>query len=76
MPGRGVLRPGAIADVTVFALDELHWDKEEFVTDLPRGGPRFRRPPGGYRYTVAHGQVTQEGDVLTGVRPGRLVTRA
>ena len=74
MPDRGVLRPGAIADVTVFALDELHWDKEEFVTDLPHGGPRFRRPPGGYRYTVTAGEVTQERDVLTGARPGGVVS--
>jgi N-acyl-D-aspartate/D-glutamate deacylase len=74
MPDRGVLRPGAIADVTVFALDELHWDKEEFVTDLPHGGPRFRRPPGGYRYTVTAGEVTQERGVLTGARPGGVVS--
>jgi N-acyl-D-aspartate/D-glutamate deacylase len=76
MPDRGVLRSGAIADVTVFALDELHWDKEEFVTDLPAGGPRFRRPAGGYRYTVTAGEVTQERDALTGTRPGQLVTGA
>ncbi len=76
MPDRGVLRPGAIADVTVFALDELHWDKEEFVHDLPGRGARFRRPAGGYRYTVAGGQITQEHDALTGARPGRLVERA
>ena len=76
MPDRGVLRSGAIADVTVFALDDLHWDKEEFVTDLPAGGPRFRRPAGGYRYTIAGGEVTQERDTLTGTRPGQLVTGA
>ncbi len=76
MPDRGVLRPGAIADVTVFALDELHWDNEEFVTDLPGRGPRFRRPAGGYRYTVVRGEVTQEHDALTGSRPGRLVERS
>jgi len=70
---RGVLAPGAVADLTVFALDELHWDAEEFVYDLPGGGPRFRRPAAGYRYTVAGGEVTQEGDTLTGARPGRLV---
>jgi len=72
---RGVLAAGAIADLTVFALDELHWDKEEFVHDLPGGGARFRRPPGGYRYTVTGGAVTQERGVLTGARSGRLVTR-
>jgi N-acyl-D-aspartate/D-glutamate deacylase len=72
----GVLAPGVRADLTVFALDELHWDSEEFVSDLPGGGPRFRRPAGGYRYTVTGGEVIQEDGVLTDARPGRLVTRA
>jgi N-acyl-D-aspartate/D-glutamate deacylase len=73
---RGVLTPGARADITVFALDDLHWDGEEFVNDLPGGGPRFRRPSGGYRYTVTGGAVTQEDGVLTDARPGQLVTGA
>jgi N-acyl-D-amino-acid deacylase len=70
----GVLAPGRRADLAVFALDELHWDVEEFVHDLPGGGPRFRRPEGGFRYTVTAGEVVQTGGVLTGARPGRLVT--
>jgi len=72
---RGVLAPGMRADLTVFALDELHWDTEEFVHDLPGGGPRFRRPAGGYRYTITGGQVTQEGGALTDARSGALVTK-
>ena len=48
--GRGVGRPrAAIADLVVFALDELHYDDDEFVDDLPGGGcaaaaPRGRLP--------------------------------
>ena len=72
----GVLAPGMRADLTVFALDELHWDTEEFVHDLPGGGPRFRRPAGGFRYTVTGGEIAQEDGILTATRPGRLVTRA
>ncbi len=44
--------PGRAADLVVFALDELHWDVDEFVADLPGGAMRFRRPEGGYRATV------------------------
>ena len=57
--GRGVIAPGNVADLTVFALDELSWEPEVFVDDLPAGGGRFRRPPGGYRSTLASGVLTQ-----------------
>ncbi|HVM64188.1 MAG TPA: amidohydrolase family protein, partial [Acidimicrobiales bacterium] len=67
--GRGRVAEGMAADLTVFALDELEWAEDVFVEDLPGGARRLRRPPGGYRYTVVGGVVTQEGGSLTGERP-------
>jgi len=67
--GRGAVASGLAADLTVFALDELDWADDVFVDDLPRGARRLRRPAGGYRYTVAGGEVTQEDGTLTGARP-------
>ncbi|MDT3441922.1 MULTISPECIES: amidohydrolase family protein [unclassified Pseudofrankia] len=71
--GRGAVRAGGVADLVVFALDELAWQPDVFVDDLPAGGSRLRRPPGGYRYTVVAGKVTQEAGGLTGARPGRFL---
>jgi N-acyl-D-aspartate/D-glutamate deacylase len=73
---RGRIAPGLAADLTVFALDELHWDADVFVDDLPDGSRRLRRPPGGYRYTVAHGVVTQEAGSLTGALPAGVLDSA
>jgi len=67
--GRGRIAPGLAADLTVFALDELDWADDVFVDDLPHEARRLRRPAGGYRYTVAGGEVTQEDGKLTGARP-------
>jgi N-acyl-D-amino-acid deacylase len=67
--GRGRVAPGMAADLTVFALDELDWADDVFVDDLPHEARRLRRPAGGYRYTVAGGEVTQEDGKLTGARP-------
>ncbi len=73
---RGHIEPGKVADLTVFALDELHWDDDVFVHDLPDGSSRLRRPPGGYRYTLAAGEVTQEDGVLTDARPAGVLHSA
>lgn len=70
---RGILAPGYAGDLTVFDLDELEWGQDVFVSDLPSGGARLRRPPGGYRVTVCNGVVTQRDGVLTGSNPGRVL---
>jgi N-acyl-D-aspartate/D-glutamate deacylase len=70
---RGRVAPGWAADLTVFALDELDWALDGFVTDLPAQAARLRRPAGGYRYTIASGEITQEGGKLTGARPARML---
>jgi N-acyl-D-aspartate/D-glutamate deacylase len=71
--GRGVIAPGNVADLVVFALDELHYADDEFVHDLPGGGSRLRRPEGGYRATFVDGVAVQVGGVLTGALPGRVI---
>ena len=72
---RGEVRVGAIADLNVFSLDELAWEREVFVADIPGGARRLRRPPGGYRTTMVGGVATQESGDLTGAMPGRLLRR-
>ncbi len=67
--GRGVVAPGNAGDLVVFALDELGYQPDSFVHDLPGGGPRLTRPPGGFRATVVSGVVTQVGGRATGARP-------
>jgi len=75
-PGRGVVAPGNVGDLVVFALDELHYDDDVFVADLPRDGRRLRRPEGGYRATFVAGTAVQEGGALTGALPGRVISSA
>src|SRR5205807_10044826 len=64
---------GAAGDLVFFALDELDWAPDIFVTDLPEGARRLRRPSGGYRYTVVGGTVVQADGELTGSRPGSVL---
>jgi N-acyl-D-aspartate/D-glutamate deacylase len=73
---RGVIAEGNVADLAVFALDELHYDDDAFVHDLPRDGARLRRPEGGYRATVVGGVPTQLGGQATGALPGRVISSA
>jgi N-acyl-D-aspartate/D-glutamate deacylase len=70
---RGVIAPGMAGDLAIFSLDELHYDTEKLVPDVPGGYKRFTRPEGGYRATVVGGTITQQGGVLTEARPGRML---
>ena len=72
---RGVIAPGAAADITVFALDELEYLPDYFIDDIPGGDSRLRRPPGGFRSTLTNGTMTQCDGELTGERPGQILSR-
>jgi N-acyl-D-aspartate/D-glutamate deacylase len=72
--GRGRIEEGAIADLAVFDLAELHYDEDGFVEDLPGGGARLRRAEGGYRATFVAGQAVQVEGKSTGALPGRVIS--
>jgi N-acyl-D-amino-acid deacylase len=74
IPGRGLLAPGAFADVNVIDLDGLRLQTPEMAADFPLGASRYVQQAEGYDYTLVNGQVLVDHGQLTGDRPGRLVT--
>lgn len=74
--GRGRVQEGCVADLVIFDLDDLHWDADVFVEDLPGGGTRLRRPEGGYRATLVSGVPVQVEGKATGALPGGVISSA
>jgi N-acyl-D-amino-acid deacylase len=70
---RGVLAPGARADINVIDLDGLILEPPEMAYDLPAGGRRLIQRARGYTMTVLAGTAVAEGGAATGARPGGLV---
>jgi len=70
---RGVLRPGAPADIVVYDYDKLSVLPSEIVHDLPGGEWRRVQRARGYRYILVNGAVTIEDDRETNVFSGRLL---
>jgi N-acyl-D-aspartate/D-glutamate deacylase len=70
---RGVLRPGAPADIVVYDYENLSVLPSEIVHDLPGGEWRRVQRARGYRYILVNGAVTIENDRETNVFSGRLL---
>lgn len=70
---RGVVAPGAVADLNVIDLDALACRPPRIVHDLPAGGRRLMQTAEGYRWTIKSGTVTFEDGEHTGALPGRLL---
>jgi N-acyl-D-amino-acid deacylase len=70
---RGVIRPGAWADLMVFDPDEIGPWRKEFVRDLPGGAGRFKALGKGVKATVVNGQPIVIHGELTGRLPGAVV---
>ena len=70
---RGVLRPGAFADLNVIDLDALALPLPTIVHDFPGGAARFVQRAEGIEHTVVNGRPFMEGGRHTGDLAGRLL---
>jgi N-acyl-D-aspartate/D-glutamate deacylase len=75
LPGRGVLRAGAWADVNVIDPEALRLPPPTFVRDFPGGAGRWIQRGEGYRITAVNGVVAVEDGELTGEMPGHVLRR-
>ncbi len=76
LPERGLLKPGAKADINVINLEGLKLHLPEIVNDLPAGGQRLHQRATGYDATIVSGEVIRRFDQSTGARPGQLIRNA
>jgi N-acyl-D-amino-acid deacylase len=70
---RGVIAPGALADINVIDFEGLHLEQPWLAFDLPAGGKRLLQRAQGYRYTIKSGVVTFENGTWTGATPGTVL---
>jgi N-acyl-D-amino-acid deacylase len=74
---RGVLRPGAFADVAVFEPERVAPGPLRRVRDFPAGADRLTADePEGMRHVLVNGTpIRADGESDLGARPGRLVAQ-
>lgn len=70
---RGVLAPGAVADVNVIDLASLAPLVPEYRHDFPHGAGRFAQRARGYDCTIVAGEVFMDHGEHTGALPGTLL---
>ncbi|HSP96762.1 MAG TPA: amidohydrolase family protein [Candidatus Dormibacteraeota bacterium] len=74
--GRGQLREGWAADVTVFDPSRLGLQRTELVHDLPGGAARLIQRPIGVEYVLVNGEPLVERGAQTDARSGRVLRGA
>jgi N-acyl-D-aspartate/D-glutamate deacylase len=70
---RGVVRPGAFADLVVWDPARLGVGPTRWADDFPAGGGRFVVESTGYRASIVNGAVLFDGGADTGARAGRVL---
>jgi N-acyl-D-aspartate/D-glutamate deacylase len=70
---RGVLRPGAVADVTLFDPAAIARGPVETRFDLPGGAGRLYGEADGISHVIVNGVPIVDGNKFTGEFPGRIV---
>jgi N-acyl-D-aspartate/D-glutamate deacylase len=70
---RGVVRPGAAADLVLIDRDRLQAGETRYVEDFPAGSGRYVVDADGYVAVVVNGEVVLEDGTPTGVLPGTII---
>lgn len=73
LPDRGVVRPGAFADLNVVDLDGMRLPLPVIAHDFPGGSPRFIQRAEGIDHTVVNGRHFLDHGEHTGALAGRLL---
>ena len=71
--GRGLVRPGYAADLTVFDPRTVAAGAPEWTDDYPAGTRRLVQRSEGLYYTVVSGHVVYENGQLSGDLPGQVL---
>jgi N-acyl-D-aspartate/D-glutamate deacylase len=70
---RGVLKPGAFADVVILDANTVERGEEVPVPDLPGGSSRYTRIPTGFSVVMVNGAVVVQDGEYTQARTGVVV---
>ncbi|SRR5579884_163437 len=73
LSGRGLLRPGHAADVTIFDPETVRPLEPEWVEDYPASTKRLIQRSEGLHYTIVNGRVIYEGGRHSGDLPGQIL---
>ena len=71
--GRGLLRKGYAADITLFDPNTVMSCDSEWADDLPGGVKRLVQRAVGIHYTIVNGQIICEDGHLTDAIPGQIL---
>lgn len=74
MAGRGLLKAGYVADITIFDADKIDRGPEYYVQDVPGDGHRYVRDAVGVDQVIIGGAVAYSGATgYTGTRRGQII---
>jgi N-acyl-D-aspartate/D-glutamate deacylase len=74
--GRGLLKPGMWADVTLFDPEKVATVEPRLVQDFPAGGKRLIADAVGVPYVIVNGEVTVDEGKLTEAKAGQVIRSA
>jgi N-acyl-D-amino-acid deacylase len=73
LQGRGLLRPGYAADITIFDPKTVHAEEPEWANDFPAATKRMVQRAVGVHYTIVNGTVINDHGQMTGELPGQVI---